>query len=420
MVFEKRIIFALVILFSINFVLAWNFPSTQTGGGTSTVTVVTLTGNLTNLSQMADVNIPSPSDGEFLTYDTATSKWIADIASAGAENDPKAYNGTLAYNQTLTDMWIAFLNTTNLTYHSYNSTGLIKDWNASSWIIDWNGTGYLRDWSYLSSIDTNETPRFDNLTSYDCPSGFIVQGVQNNGTVLCIADSTGGNTTTEIRNAVNNSGYYNISTNDSRYWDNLDTYNSTQFTENAGKLELLLSWFTTMFNSVFGGKTTDDLTQGSTNLYDNKSWNETYADTQYAAFGITGDNTSWNQTYAGTLFPPIANWTNLTNADCSATDKVMGVQLNGTVLCALDIATNTTYLRIDQWNSTNTTYLRVDQWNSTNSTYRQMYNESWVGNQNVTGNTNFTIGFIRDGATNCPTTLSGAICRNTTGVFIVG
>ena len=35
------------------------------------------TGNLTNISQMQDVNIPSPADDEILTYDSGTSKWIA-------------------------------------------------------------------------------------------------------------------------------------------------------------------------------------------------------------------------------------------------------------------------------------------------------------------------------------------------------
>jgi len=48
-------------------------------------------------------------------------------------------------------------------------------------------------------IDTNESARFDNLTSYDCPAGELVIGVQNNGTVLCAADidTTIGNCSTE-------------------------------------------------------------------------------------------------------------------------------------------------------------------------------------------------------------------------------
>ena len=41
------------------------------------VNVNTYTGNLTNLSEMADVNIPSPSNDEVLTWDSATLKWIA-------------------------------------------------------------------------------------------------------------------------------------------------------------------------------------------------------------------------------------------------------------------------------------------------------------------------------------------------------
>lgn len=39
--------------------------------------------------------------------------------------------------------------------------------------------------------------------------------------------------------------------------------------------------FTASFNSNFSGKDTDSLSQGSINLYDNKSWNEIYANTLY-------------------------------------------------------------------------------------------------------------------------------------------
>ena len=120
-------------------------------------------------------------------------------------------------------------------------------------------------------------------------------------------------------------------------------------------------------------------------------WNNTFA--------------TFNKTYADGLYFGIGNW-NATNTSYLRID-----QWN---------STNTTYLRIDQWNATNTTYLRIDQWNATNSSYRLNDNQTWVGNLNVTGNTNTTISFIRDSGGACPTAVSGAICRNSTGVYIVG
>ena len=55
----------------------------------------------------------------------------------------------------------------------------------------------------------------------------------------------------------------------------------------------MLSWFSTAFNNLFSAKTTDDLTEGSINLYDNQSWNETRANGLYA-----GVEWSYNETTA--------------------------------------------------------------------------------------------------------------------------
>ncbi len=41
-----------------------------------------------------------------------------------------------------------WLNTTNVTYNAYNTTGLIRDWNISGWIINWNASGFIRDWTF--------------------------------------------------------------------------------------------------------------------------------------------------------------------------------------------------------------------------------------------------------------------------------
>ena len=70
-------------------------------------------------------------------------------------------------------------------------------------------------------------------------------------------------------------------TNSSNYWDNLDTFNSTQMENNGGILNILTSWLTSFINSWFSGKTTDDLAEGSTNFYDNRSFNQSLTDILY-------------------------------------------------------------------------------------------------------------------------------------------
>jgi len=83
-----------------------------------------------------------------------------------------------------------------------------------------------------------------------------------------------------------------LNVNSSDYWDNLNTINTTQMEDNSGTLNIKEGWLTTLWNSIFGTKTTDDLTEGSNNFYDNSSWNETYADTLY--YSITNPSGFYN------------------------------------------------------------------------------------------------------------------------------
>jgi len=177
-----------------------------------------------------------------------------------------------------------------------------------------------------TSTDTNETVRMLNITSIDCPAGNYSYGHYDNGTVACrddidtdtdttianasacavgevlmgdgyclnlnntidnrtIADTKGGNTSAEIIAAVNITAQYQFGANSSDYWDNYSTTNSTWFENVGGTLNLILTQLTTWVDAWLTGKTTDDLTEGSSNLYDNSSWNQAKAD------GIFNDTT---------------------------------------------------------------------------------------------------------------------------------
>ena len=111
----------------------------------------------------------------------------------------------------------------------------------------------------------------------------------------------------------------NLNTNSSDYWDDMGTINATQMEDNGGTLNILITWLSTAIDNWLSGKDTDDLTEGSTNLYDNSSWNETYADAQYAASGA--GNASWNETHADTLY-----------ADISIDGDITAVNTNGDYL----------------------------------------------------------------------------------------
>jgi hypothetical protein len=92
------------------------------------------------------------------------------------------------------------------------------------------------------------------------------------------AETFGYNYLEEGENLNPSINYSQVNVNSSDYWDttigSLNNVDSDSFQNNGGTLEIILSWFSDTFDTYFGGKTTDDLTQGSVNLYDNKSWNE--------------------------------------------------------------------------------------------------------------------------------------------------
>ena len=97
-----------------------------------------------------------------------------------------------------------------------------------------------------------------------------------------------------------------LNVNQSNYWDNMNTINATQIEDNGGVLNILESWLSTLFDTLFGAKDTDDLSEGSSNLYDNQTWNETYAGTLYADISSQG-NVSWNESLANSLYYGIGN-----------------------------------------------------------------------------------------------------------------
>ncbi len=124
----------------------------------------------------------------------------------------------------------------------------------------------------------------------------------------------------------------------------INEMNYTWFDLVTNILTIDLTQLTSFIDTWLGTKTTDNLAEGSTNKYDNQSWNVTLADTLYVEVtgdtmtggltlpsmnatdnitaviyygngsqltGITHDNESWNQSLADTLYRA-ESWDNFT------------------------------------------------------------------------------------------------------------
>ena len=118
-----------------------------------------------------------------------------------------------------------------------------------------------------------------NVSAATCGAGNV--STYNGTGFECVTDQTGAggsfvNTTGDL--LYNNSAvtiFFNrtragidLEVNASDWWDGYNSVNSTHFENTNGVLTIVYSWFSDFFDTLFSGKTTDDLTQGSSNLYD--------------------------------------------------------------------------------------------------------------------------------------------------------
>jgi hypothetical protein len=111
--------------------------------------------------------------------------------------------------------------------------------------------------------------------------------------------------------------------NQSDFWNDYDDFNQTQTDQVGNILTISISWLTGVLDSWFSGKDTDDLTEGSTNKYNNDSFNQIFTNTLYPQLGDTDylNNLSQNP------FDQILNTTsdvqfnNITSIDCITFDS---------------------------------------------------------------------------------------------------
>ena len=97
-----------------------------------------------------------------------------------------------------------------------------------------------------------------------------------------------------------------LNVNGSDHWDDYAIANATWFENIGNALSLKISQLETWANGWFSTKNTDDLPEGSTNLYDNSSWSEDYASARYV--NLSGDIMTGDLSTSGT-FNGAFNWT---------------------------------------------------------------------------------------------------------------
>ena len=161
--------------------------------------------------------------------------------------------------------------------------------------------------SLVSAADFTPNGDVNGRDVYNIKGFIDINGTHFNGEGSGITNITATADNESIREIINNSGYYNISVASSTTattWYGYTSANLTQF-ETGLILMIKESWLSTLFDSFFSAKDTDDLTEGTTNLYDNQSWNQTHASTLYADISVVTDNASWNESHADTLYAPV-------------------------------------------------------------------------------------------------------------------
>lgn len=134
------------------------------------------------LSELQDVNIPSPADGEALLYEAATSKWVAGPA-AGVPGEGHISIIPISYNSIGQGTWVIFTWTSQaLNLLFYNSTAADGD-NISYKVYLDAGTYTLAFFSAYSpdaaivdfDIDAVEVASFDCYAAGDTPNQRDIQ-----------------------------------------------------------------------------------------------------------------------------------------------------------------------------------------------------------------------------------------------------
>src|SRR3989339_533449 len=222
-----------------------------------------------------------------------------------------------------------------------------KDYSVNGDNLNFSGNDRIEFQSPLGLINNASLFNFSLINS--CAVGSSIRQVYENGSVLCETDDTGSGGNSSWNQSLANGLYISqveednldvnssLYSNSSTWWSGLSSWLSGWFVNNAGILE---------FNETKLNNTIDLRAGG-----DNSSWNESYANTQYADISVvdTQKNASGNYVYndSTTIYfnetklnrtidlrdtNETTRFNNLVG-NCSSGDFVFGVDSSGNKVC---------------------------------------------------------------------------------------
>ena len=203
--------------------------------------------------------------------------------------------GNSSFNQSLTDV---LYYSTNNPLNFINST-FVSAYNDSILVLNVNSSL----WSYINSNQANWNSTFNltynSILGQQCPVGRIVNGTLLNGTLSCIIDSSGsGNVFNQILNTTSNVTFGNITVSSNSIFSGNVSVSTGFFAYLGGVLNRITKIFVVDLDV-------------SNNL-------------------SVGGNIS-SQFYLGSL-----NRSTFPSSSCSGTDKVTGLNANGSINCEAD------------------------------------------------------------------------------------
>src|SRR3989339_335057 len=222
-----------------------------------------------------------------------------------------------------------------------------KDYSVNGDNLNFSGNDRIQFQSPLGLINNASLFNFSLINS--CVAGSSIRQVYENGSVLCETDDTGSGGNSSWNESYANTKYLlqseegnldvnsSVYSNSSTWWSGFSSWLSGWFINNAG----VLTFNETKLNNTI------DLRAGG----DNTSWNESYANTQYADISVvdTQKNASGNYVYndSTTIYfnetklnrtidlrdtNETTRFNNLVG-NCSSGDFVFGVDSSGNKVC---------------------------------------------------------------------------------------
>jgi len=395
----KRLVLLFFCILFIGLTSSWNFPSTSTGTSSVTVSTTTITGNLTNFTDLWDTPDAYAGDGgDCVKVNAGETGLEFSVCGAVSEVDPK-WTGN--YSSVITEpLWSANYTNLNSTWSSVINTsyGLATEplWSA-------NYTNLNSTWSSIKNdsyyLNTNPLGFFNTSNTYNCSSGEVIQNITLNSSGafgMCIAPTL----SESDPKAYNGTLMYS-----SNYTD----WNLTGLIKDWNITGYIINWTSYFIN------------YNSTGLIQNWS------------LIITNSNEvdpKWTGNYSSVITEPLwsanyttlnATWSSVVNTSYGLVTEPLWSANYTTLNSTWSSVINTSYgLATEPLWSANYTTLNSTWSSVVNTSYREFTNGTFTTNVNITtGNLSIT-NRIKLAIGDCSGLVAGEICRNATAIYIQG